>query len=168
MLRRLLLPAALAAVLVAGGCGGGGEDEGSKTRSTTVSPAQSRAYKVQVQAILRSVGTAGSSLVASVRSASSLDDVARALEAFKAGVRRAASRLDASRPPPAAREGQRELAATLREIGAGTEPTTAAARRGDRAAFRREFVAYQAKLSGVYRERLRAAGDKIDRALAAR
>ena len=168
MLRRLLLPAALAAVLAAGGCGGGDGDEKAKPQSTTVSAAQSRAYKVQVQTILASVGTAGRRLVSSVRGASSLNDVARALEAFRTGVRQAATRLDTSRPPPAARAGQRALSATLREIATGTEATIRAARRGDRAAFRREFLAYQRKLSGVYRDRLRAAGDQIDRALAGR
>ncbi|MDX6697939.1 MAG: hypothetical protein QOE65_1336 [Solirubrobacteraceae bacterium] len=166
MLRRLLLPAALAAVLAAGGCGGGSGDKGSSTTSTTVGAEQARAYKLTVQGILRSVGTAGRSLVVSVRAASSLSDVARALAAFRASVDQAAVRLDASRAPPTAAAGQRHLSRTLREIAAGTAPTIRAARAGDRPAFRREFLAYQRKLNGVYRVRLRAAGDEIDRALA--
>ncbi|HVE67363.1 MAG TPA: hypothetical protein VNB64_02155 [Solirubrobacteraceae bacterium] len=167
MPRRALSTAVAALALAAPGCGDDGNDETRPATQTTVSPAEARAYKAQVQTILTTVGTAGRSLVSSVRGASSLDDVARALEAFKGSVEQAATRLDAGRPPPAAREGQRDLSATLREIATGTEPTIGAARRGDRAAFRREFVAYQGKLSGVYRQRLRAAGDKIDRALAA-
>jgi len=169
MLRRLLPTAALVAAFVAAGCGDDGDDKTRPaTQATTVSPAQAQAYKTQVQTILRSVGSAGTTLGTSVRGASSVGEVAPALEAFRDSVQRAAARLDAGRPPPAAREGQRELSTTLREIAAGTAPIIRAARQGDRAAFRREFLAYQRKLSGVYRDRLRAAGDKIDRALAAR
>ena len=170
MLRRALPTAAAAVALALAGCGDDGKEESrpATQTQTTVPAAQARAYKAQVQTILTSVGTAGRGLVASVRSASSLNDVARALEAFRGSVEQAAARLDAGDPPPAARQGQRDLSATLREIAAGTQPTVRAARSGDRDAFRREFVAYQGKLSGVYRQRLRAAGDKIDRALAAR
>jgi L,D-peptidoglycan transpeptidase YkuD (ErfK/YbiS/YcfS/YnhG family) len=166
MLRRLVPIAAVLALVVAG-CGDSKKSSSTTTSTTTsTTSAQYTGYKLQVQAVLGSVGTAGSTLGASARSSKSPADLARALEAFKASVEQAANSLAKLNAPPTATEGQRELEQVLREIAAGVQPAIEAARAGDRVRFRQTFTAYQRKLDGEYRQRLTAAGSKIDRALA--
>lgn len=166
MLRRLV-PLAAVIALVAGGCGDDdGKDSGTTTTRTTAPSTAARAYQTRVQTILASVGTAGTTLGSSVRQGSSLQDVARALETFQRSIEGAATRLDDLGAPSSAQAGQDELAAVLRELAAGVQPSIDAARSGDRAAFQRTFRAYQRKLDGTFRQRLTAAGEKIDRALA--
>jgi hypothetical protein len=168
MLRRLV-PLAAALALVVAGCGDSKKSSSattSTTSTTSTNSAQFAGYKLQVQAVLGSVGAAGSTLGASARISKSPADLARALEAFKTSVEKAADSLAKLTPPPAAAEGQSELEQVLRQIASGVQPSIEAARAGDRARFRTTFMAYQRKLDGEYRQRLTAAGSKIDRALA--
>lgn len=171
MLRRLfLLLAALA--LVAAGCGdddngnGGGGNAPTTQATTGTTATGTAAYKAQVQTILGSVGTAGTSLGTAARASRSTKDLGRALETFQSRVEEAADRLRDLTAPEEAAEGQDELEQVLREIASGVQPSIGAAREDDRTKFQREFRAYQRKLDGEYRQRLTAAGEKIDRALA--
>ena len=164
MLRRLI-PLAAVLALVAGGCGDDDKDK-NKTGTTAAPAAETKAYQRQVQTILGSVGTAGTALGASARTSNSTQDLARALETFQSSVGGAADRLKALSAPEAAKEGQDELEQVLREIASGVQPSIEAAQAGDRARFQRTFRAYQRQLDGEFRQRLTAAGTKIDRALA--
>jgi hypothetical protein len=171
MLRRLLALTALAAALVVAGCGddkkGGGTSATTKTQATTATTSTANAaYKAQVRTILTSVGSAGTALGTAAKASKSPADLARALEDFKASVLKAADALAAITPPAAAAEGHKELEQVLREIAEGVQPSIDAARAGDKAKFRSTFSAYQRKLDSEYRQRLSAAGEKIDRALA--
>jgi hypothetical protein len=168
MLRRLIPLAAVLALVVAG-CGDSKKSSSSTTpttATTSTTGAQFLGYKLQVQAVLGSVGTAGSTLGASAKTSKSPADLARALEAFKASVEQAANSLAKLSPPPSAVQGQSELELVLRQIASGVQPSIDAARAGDRVRFRQTFTAYQRKLDGEYRQRLTAAGSQIDRALA--
>jgi hypothetical protein len=165
MLRRLLPLAAVLALVAGCGDDGGGSKTATQGKTATTN-AQAAAYKAQVQTILRSVGTAGTALGTAARASKSQADLARALETFQASVKAAADRLNALSPPPGAAEGQAELEQVLRQIASGVQPSIQAAREGDRAKFQLVFRAYQRKLDGEYRQRLTAAGEKIDRALA--
>ena len=171
MIRRRLLPLAvlLALALAATGCGG--DDKSSSpstaaTQATTTSPSTTT-YQTQVQTILTSVGTAGSTLGTAAQASSSSADIATALEKFQASVKQAADELAKLTAPAKAQEGQDELEQVLREIADGVQPSIDAAKANDRAKFTATFKAYQAKLDGAYRDRLTAAGAKIDKALAA-
>jgi hypothetical protein len=167
--RPLALLLVLSALLLVAGCGDDDDDgggEGSTTPTATqTSTTANRAYQQQVQTILATVGTAGSDLGSSVSSNSSGDQVADALEKFQSRVEGAADKLDDLDAPSAAAEGQDELEQVLREIADDVQESIDAAREGDRAKFASEFRAYQAKLTGEFRQRLTAAGAKIDQAL---
>jgi hypothetical protein len=176
MIRRRLLPLAvlLALALAAAGCGGddngGGSSASTPTKAATqaTSTAASKTtYQTQVQTILTSVGTAGSDLGAAAQSSSSATDIASALEKFQASVKKAADELGKLTAPAKAQTGQDELEQVLREIADGVQPSIEAAKAGNRTKFTTTFKAYQAKLDGDYRQRLTAAGAKIDQALAA-
>ena len=164
MLRRLL-PFAAALALVAGGCGDDDKDK-NKTGTTAAPAVETKAYQTQVQTILGSVGAAGTALGASARTSNSTQDLARALETFQGSVEQAANKLKALNGPDSASEGQDELEQVLREIASGVQPSIEAAKTGDRAKFQRTFRVYQRRLDGEFRQRLTAAGEKIDRALA--
>jgi hypothetical protein len=177
MIRRRLLPLAvlLAVAPAAAGCGGddnGGGDSAASTptqtatQGTTTTPSATT-YRTDVQTILASVGTAGSELGAAAQSSNSLGDTANALEKFQASVKQAADELGKLDAPDKAQAGQDELEQVLRQIADGVQPSIAAAKASDSAKFTASFKAYQAKLDGVYRQRLTAAGAKIDQALAA-
>jgi Flp pilus assembly protein TadD len=170
MIRRRLLPLAvlLALALAATGCGG--DDKSSSpstaaTQATSTSP-NTTTYQTQVQTILTSVGTAGSTLGTAAQASSSSADIATALEKFQASVKQAADELAKLTAPAKAQTGQDELEQVLREIADGVQPSIDAAKANDRAKFTATFKAYQAKLDGAYRDRLTAAGAKIDKALA--
>jgi hypothetical protein len=166
MTRRLAPLVALLALVAVTGCGGDDNGGGATATTPARTTATAGAYQRQVQAILASVGAAGSQLGAAARSSTSPSDLADALQRFQSAVRSAADRLGQTSAPGGAAAGQAELEAVLREIAAGVQPAIDAARRGDRAAFTARFRAYQRKLDGQYRQRLTAAGAKIDRALA--
>jgi hypothetical protein len=173
MTRRRLLPLAvlLALVLAAAGCGGGDDNNDSKsastpTQSATQSTTGKSAYQSQVQTILTSVGTAGSTLGTAAGSSKNASDIADALTKFQASVNKAADDLKNLQAPSSAQQGQDELEQVLREIADGVQPAVDAAKEGNRAKFLTTFRAYQAKLQGDYRQRLTAAGAKIDQALA--
>jgi hypothetical protein len=170
MIRRRLLPIAvlLALAPAAAGCG---DDDKSPTPTTaatqgTSTSASTTAYQTQVQTILTSVGTAGSTLGTAAQSSNSSADIATALEKFQASVKKAADELGKLTAPDKAQTGQDELEQVLREIADGVQPSIEAAKAGNRTKFTTTFKAYQAKLDGAYRERLTAAGAKIDQALA--
>lgn len=172
MIRRLLpFVVLLALVPAAAGCGGGddkGDGGSSSTPSATTgsTKANTAAYQTQVQTILTSVGSAGSTLGTAAKSSSSASDIAKALEGFQASVKKAADDLSKLQAPGDAQSGQDELEQVLREIADGVQPAVDAAKEGNRAKFLTTFRAYQAKLQGDYRQRLTAAGSKIDQALA--
>ena len=113
------------------------------------------------------MGTAGSTLGTAAQSSNSSADIATALEKFQASVKQAADELAKLTAPDKAQTGQDELEQVLREIADGVQPSIDAAKANDRRQFTTTFKAYQAKLDGAYRERLTAAGAKIDQALAA-
>jgi hypothetical protein len=177
MIRRRLLPLAvlLALAPAAAGCGGDDKGGGSSGASTptkaatqgTSTPASTATYQTDVQTILTSVGTAGSALGTAARSSNSAKDIASALEKFQASVKKAADELGKLTAPDKAQAGQDELEQVLREIADGVQPSIEAAKAGNRAKFTATFKAYQAKLDGDFRQRLTAAGSKIDQALAA-
>ena len=83
-----------------------------------------------------------------------------------ASVKKAADELGKLTAPDKAQAGQDELEQVLREIADGVQPSIEAAKAGNRAKFTATFKAYQAKLDGDFRQRLTAAGSKIDQALA--
>jgi hypothetical protein len=176
MIRRRLLSLAVLLVLVpvAAGCGSDDKKDNSSAstpaKSSTTSStnaASTAAYKTQIQIILTSVGTAGSSLGTAAQASKNATDIAQALDTFQGAVTQAADRLGKLTPPnDAAKSGQDELEAVLREIAQGVQPSIKAAKAGDRATFTTTFKAYQAKLKSDYRPRLTAAGGKIDQALA--
>jgi hypothetical protein len=175
MTRRLLALAVLLALLpAAAGCGGGDDKKDTSAASTptqavtqgATTPASSSAYQTEVQTILSSVGTAGTTLGTSAGASNSADDIAKALEKFQVSVKQAADDLAKLQAPDEAQQGQDELEQVLREIADGVQPSIEAAKAGDRAKFTTTFKAYQAKLDGDYRQRLTAAGAKIDQALA--
>jgi Flp pilus assembly protein TadD len=170
MIRRRLLPLAvlLALALAATGCGGDDKSSSSSTAATqaTATAPSTTTYQTQVQTILTSVGTAGSTLGTAAQASSSSADIATALEKFQASVKQAADELGKLTPPEKAQTGQDELEQVLREIADGVQPSIDAAKANDRAKFTTTFKAYQAKLDGAYRDRLTAAGAKIDKALA--
>jgi hypothetical protein len=172
MTRRRLLPLAalLALALAAAGCGGDddGDSASTPTKAATqgTSTASKTAYQTEVQTILTSVGTAGSDLGTAAQSSNSANDIASALEKFQASVKKAADNLSKLTAPDKAQAGQDELEQVLREIADGVQPSIEAAKAGNRAKFTATFKAYQAKLDGDYRQRLTAAGAKIDQALA--
>ena len=170
---RLPLAALLALVLAVAGCGGGddkGDDSSASTSTgaatTGSTTANTSAYQTQVQTVLASVGTAGTSLGTAAKSSNSADDIAKALEGFQTSVKKAADDLSNLSAPSEAQAGQDELEQVLREIADGVQPSIDAAKAGDRAKFTTTFRAYQAKLAADYRQRLTAAGAKIDQALA--
>jgi len=172
-LTRRLLPfvVLLALVPVAAGCGGGDDkDSGSSSTPATATSgsttANTSAYQTQVQTILTSVGTAGSTLGTAAKGSSNASDIATALEGFQTSVKKAADDLSNLKAPGDAQSGQDELEQVLREIADGVQPSIEAAKDGNRAKFVTTFRAYQAKLQGDYRQRLTAAGAKIDQALA--
>ena len=169
MTRRRLLPLAvlLALAPAAAGCGDDNKDSTTKaaTQATSTS-ASTTTYQTQVQTILTSVGTAGSTLGTAAQASSSSADIATALEKFQASVKQAADELGKLTAPDKAQTGQDELEQVLREIADGVQPSIDAAKANDRAKFTATFKAYQAKLDGTYRQRLTAAGAKIDQALA--
>lgn len=171
MLRRLI-PLAAVLALVLAGCGSSNKSSSATTpttattATTSTTNSQYQGYKLQVQAVLGTVGAAGSTLGASAKTSKSPADLATALDAFKASVVKAADALAKLGPPPAAAQGQSELEQVLRQIASGVQPSIDAARAGDKARFRTTFTAYQRKLDGEYRQRLTAAGSKIDQALA--
>jgi hypothetical protein len=177
MTRRRLLPLAvlLALALAASGCGGGSDKGGKASTPTTpkgavsngatTSPSKST-YQTQVQTILTSVGTAGSTLGSAAASSKSPADIGSALESFQSSVKTAADDLGKLTAPGSAQAGQDELEQVLREIASGVQPSIAAAKAGNRAQFTTRFKAYQAKLQTDYRQRLTAAGAKIDKAIA--
>ncbi len=171
MIRRRLLPLAvlLALALAATGCGGDDKSSSPSTAATqaTSTTPNTTAYQTQVQTILTSVGTAGSTLGTAAQASSSSADIATALEKFQASVKQAADELAKLTAPAKAQTGQDELEQVLREIADGVQPSIDAAKANDRAKFTATFKAYQAKLDGAYRDRLTAAGAKIDKALAA-
>ena len=156
MLQRLL-PLAVALALLAAGCGDDDDD-------TTTTPTAD--YQAEVQAILGSVGTAGTELGAAAGTSESTEDLGRALEAYQSSVEEAADRLSALTGPEGAAEGQDELEQVLREMASGVQPAIEAASAGDRDEFLRVFTPYQRQLDGEFRERMTAAGTKIDQALA--
>lgn len=170
--RRLLsLAVLLALVLAAAGCGGGGDKGDSKSSTTatqakTTGSGEKAAYQSKVQTILASVGTAGSALGTAAASSKNSGDIANALTQFQASVKKAADDLAALQAPGAAQQGQDDLERVLREISDGVQPSIEAAKANDRAKFTATFRAYQRKLNGDYRQRLTAAGSKIDQALA--
>jgi hypothetical protein len=176
MIRRRLLSLALLLALVPVAAGCGSDDKKDKSSSSTTaqssttsstSAASTAAYKTQIQVILTSVGTAGSSLGTAAQASKNATDIAKALQTFQGSVNRAADQLGKQTPPnDAAKSGQDELEAVLREIAQGVAPSIAAAKAGDRAKFTTRFKAYQAKLKSDYRPRLTAAGATIDKALA--
>jgi hypothetical protein len=176
MTRRRLLPLAILLALVpaAAGCGGGDDKGNGSTAATTPTQAATQgattpgksAYQSQVQTILSSVGTAGSDLGTAARSSKSSNDIATALERFQAAVKKAADDLSNLTAPDQAQTGQDELEQVLREIADGVQPSIDAAKAGNRAKFTATFRAYQVKLDGEFRQRLTAAGAKIDQALA--
>ena len=170
MIRRRLLPLAvlLALALAATGCGGDDKSSSPTTAATqaTSTSASTTTYQTQVQTILTSVGTAGSTLGTAAQASSSSADIATALEKFQASVKQAADELAKLTAPAKAQTGQDELEQVLREIADGVQPSIDAAKANDRAKFTATFKAYQAKLDGTYRDRLTAAGAKIDKALA--
>jgi Flp pilus assembly protein TadD len=170
MIRRRLLPLAvlLALALAATGCGGDDKSSSPSTAATqaTSTTPNTTAYQTQVQTILTSVGTAGSTLGTAAQASSSSADIATALEKFQASVKQAADELAKLTAPAKAQTGQDELEQVLREIADGVQPSIDAAKANDRAKFTTTFKAYQAKLDGAYRDRLTAAGAKIDKALA--
>jgi hypothetical protein len=164
MTRRLLALLLLLPILLLAGAGcGDDDDDGGGGTATQTGTTAVRAYQAQVQTILGTVGTAGQELGRSV--SSDLDGVARALETFQGRVESAADRLDQLDAPEAAAQGQDELEQVLREIASGVQSSIDAAEAGDRAKFTTEFRAYQAKLNAEFRQRLTAAGAKIDQAL---
>jgi hypothetical protein len=171
---RRLLPLAVLLALVPAAIGCGDDDKGDSGSSSTPTgaqtqastPANTSAYQSQVQTILTSVGTAGSTLGTAAKSSNSADDIAKALEGFQASVKKAADDLSNLKAPSNAQTGQDELEQVLREIADGVQPSIDAAKAGDRTKFTTTFRAYQAKLTGDYRQRLTAAGSKIDQALA--
>ena len=171
MIRRRLLPLAVLLALAPAAAGCGGDDKGSTptTAATqaTATSASTTAYQTQVQTILTSVGTAGSTLGTAAQSSSSSADIATALEKFQGSVKQAADELAKLTAPSKAQTGQDELEQVLREIADGVQPSIDAAKANNRTKFTTTFKAYQAKLDGAYRERLTAAGAKIDKALAA-
>lgn len=176
MNRRRWLPLALllALVPVAAGCGGDDKGGGSSTPASTptqaattsaTTPANTTSYQTQVQTILTSVGSAGSSLGTAAASSKSGADIASALKSFQVSVKKAADELAKLTAPDQAQQGQDDLEQVLREIADGVQPSIEAAKAGNRAKFTSTFKAYQAKLDGGYRQRLTAAGAKIDQAL---
>jgi hypothetical protein len=177
MNRRRLLPLALLLALVPVAAGCGGDDKGGGSSSTPAStptqaattaattPANATTYQTQVQTILTSVGSAGSSLGTAAASSKSGADIASALKSFQASVKKAADDLAKLTAPDQAQQGQDDLEQVLREISDGVKPSIEAAKAGNRAKFTSTFKAYQAKLDGGYRQRLTAAGAKIDQAL---
>ena len=170
MIRRRLLPLAVLLVLAPAAASCGGDDKASTpttaaTQGTSTS-ASTTTYQTQVQTILTSVGTAGSTLGTAAQSSNSSADIATALEKFQASVKQAADELGKLTAPAKAQTGQDELEQVLREIADGVQPSIDAAKANNRAKFTATFKAYQAKLDGVYRQRLTAAGAKIDQALA--
>lgn len=170
MIRRRLLPLAVLLALAPAAAGCGGDDKASTpttaaTQATSTS-ASTTTYQTQVQTILTSVGTAGSTLGTAAQSSNSSADIATALEKFQASVKQAADELGKLTAPDKAQTGQDELEQVLREIADGVQPSIDAAKENDRAKFTATFKAYQAKLDGTYRQRLTAAGAKIDQALA--
>jgi hypothetical protein len=170
MTRRRLLPLAvlLTLALAAAGCGGGddGGDSASTPTKAATSTTSKAGYQTEVQTILTSVGTAGSDLGTAAQSSNSANDIAAALAKFQASVKKAADDLSKLTAPGKAQAGQDELEQVLREIADGVQPSIDAAKAGNRAKFTATFKAYQAKLDGDYRQRLTAAGAKIDQALA--
>ena len=168
MLRRPFTLVAVAAALAGVAAGCGDDDKDSPGTQATVSRAEAREYQRQVQAVLIAVGAAGSGLQTSVERGASLNRVATALDRFQGSVEQAAQRLDRLEPPAAAKEAQDEMVTVLRDLAGDVQPSIDAARKGDRAEFLRVFRAYQRKLDGEYRQRLRGAGEKIDRALSGR
>ncbi len=170
--RRLLsLVVLLAVVPAAAGCGGGSDkkDSGSSTTATqakTTSAGDKAAYQTKVQTVLASVGTAGSNLGTAAASSKNSADIANALEKFQASVKGAADQLSSLQAPGTAQQGQDDLEQVLREIADGVQPSIDAAKANNRAKFTATFKAYQQKLNGNYRQRLTAAGAKIDQALA--
>ena len=170
MTRRRLLPLAVLLALAPAAAGCGGDDKASTptTAATqgTSTAASTATYQTQVQTILTSVGTAGSTLGTAAQSSKSASDIASALEKFQASVKKAAGALGKLTAPDKAQTGQDELEQVLREIADGVQPSIEAAKAGNRAKFTATFKAYQAKLDGDYRQRLTAAGAKIDQALA--
>jgi hypothetical protein len=171
MIRRRLLPLAVLLALAPAAAGCGDDDKSSTptkaATQTTSTSAATTAYQTQVQTILTSVGTAGSTLGTAAQSSKSSADIASALEKFQASVKQAADELAKLTAPGTAQTGQDELEQVLREIADGVQPSIDAAKANDRTKFTTTFKAYQAKLDGAYRERLTAAGAKIDQALAA-
>jgi N-acetyl-beta-hexosaminidase len=170
MIRRRLLPLAVLLALAPAAAGCGDDDKSSTptkaATQTTSTSAATTAYQTQVQTILTSVGTAGSTLGTAAQSSNSSADIATALEKFQASVKKAADELGKLTAPDKAQTGQDELEQVLREIADGVQPSIEAAKAGSQAKFTSTFKAYQAKLEGAYRERLTAAGAKIDKALA--
>ena len=170
MIRRRLLPLAVLLALAPAAAGCGDDDKASTPTTaatqTTSTSAATTTYQTQVQTILTSVGTAGSALGTAAQSSQSAADIATALEKFQASVKQAADELAKLTAPAKAQAGQDELEQVLREIADGVQPSIDAAKEGSQAKFTATFKAYQAKLDGAYRERLTAAGAKIDKALA--
>ena len=172
MSRRLLpLAVLLALALAAAGCGGGDDNGGSKSASTptqaaTQSATNKSAYQTQVQTILSSVGTAGSDLGTAAGTSKNSSDIANALTKFQSSVNKAADDLSNLDAPSNAQQGQDELEQVLREIADGVQPSIDAAKSNDRTEFLAKFRAYQQELNGDFRQRLTAAGAKIDQALA--
>jgi len=168
MPRRPLTVLAVAVAFLGVAACGDDDDGANGTQATTVSRAEAQSYQRQVQSVLVAVGAAGTGLQTSVERGASLGRVATALDRFQASVERAARRLDGLDPPAGAQEAQDEMVTVLRDLAGDVQPSIDAAREGDREEFVRIFRAYQRKLDGEYRQRLRAAGERIDRALARR
>lgn len=172
LLVRILAVLGALLALVASGCGGGEGNDGGKaktgaTASTAATAATAKArYRADITRILNQSALAARMFQRSLKPASTPRQAAVALAAFQLKVRRAALALDELRPPDVVASPHRQLARSLRELAAATQPSIDAARSGNRRGLTRALQKLRSELAGPLGRRVRTAAARIDAGLA--